>query len=77
VGEKQLTILAMLLDYIAHISDLVTFSNGPTFSKDVSMLGVGLYEVILIVRTFELKKLVELNLMDGANKGLPSLKIIS
>jgi hypothetical protein len=58
----------MFLDYTTHISHLVTFS------KHVNILGVGLDDVVLIMRTFESKELVELNLMDGADKGLPSIK---
>jgi hypothetical protein len=74
VEEKQLAILAILLDNIAHISRLVTFSNGPTFSKEVNIFRVGSNEVVPIARTFEPKELLELDLMDGAYKRLPSIK---
>lgn len=59
-----------------HYPDL-TFNHlfkWPNISKDVSILGVGSYEVVIIMKTFESKKLIELNLMDGASKGLPSIK---
>jgi hypothetical protein len=59
-----------------HYPDL-TFNHlfkWPDISKDVSILGVGSDEVVLIVKTFESKELVELNLMDGVGKGLPLIK---